>query len=68
MGWLMPRVGPKGLEFARARLEMKAAESVLHLRRTAPRRMKRMIPAHVWRLVAPYGLSPEPGERDGGAR
>ena len=24
-----------------------------------------MIPDHVWRLVAPYGLSPKPGERDG---
>jgi coenzyme F420 hydrogenase subunit beta len=64
MGWLMPKLGPKGLEFARPRQEMKAAETVLHLRRAAPRRMKRMIPDHVWRLVAPYGLTPEPGERD----
>ncbi len=62
MGWLMPRVGPKGLEIARARLEMKAAESVIHLRREEPRRMKRMIPAHIWRLVAPYGLVPRDGE------
>lgn len=60
--FLQPLIGPKGLEFARARLEMKAAETVLHLRRAHPRRMKRMIPAHVWRLVAPYGLAPEPGE------
>ena len=57
MGWLMPRIGPKGLEFARARLEMKAAETVLHLRRARPARMKAMVPDHVWRLVAPYGLS-----------
>ena len=64
MGWLMPRVGPRGLEFARARVEMKAVETVLHLRRTAPARMKHMVPTHVWRLVKPYGLSPEPGERD----
>jgi coenzyme F420 hydrogenase subunit beta len=41
---------------------MKAIETVLHLRRAHPRRMKSMIPAHVWRLVAPYGLAPEPGE------
>lgn len=68
MAKLMPVLGPKGMEFARARLEMKAAESVLHLRRHAPRRMKHMIPAHVWRLVAPYGLSPEPGERAGEQR
>jgi coenzyme F420 hydrogenase subunit beta len=62
VGWLMPRVGPRGLEFARARVEMKAAETILHLRRAEKRRMKSMIPAHVWRLMAPYGLKPEPGE------
>jgi len=63
VAWLMPRIGPRGLEFARARLEMKAVETVLHLRRHAPRRMKHMVPEHVWRLVAPYGLAPEAGER-----
>jgi len=62
MGWLMPRLGPKGLEFARTRVEMKAIETVLHLRAQHPRRMKRMIPAHIWALVAPYGLTPRPGE------
>jgi coenzyme F420 hydrogenase subunit beta len=64
MAALQPIVGPKGLEFARARLEMKAAETVLHLRRAAPRRMRRMIPDHVWALVAPYAIAPAPGERD----
>lgn len=63
VSWLQPRIGPRGLEFARARLEMKAAETVLHLRRHAPRRMKYMIPAHVWDLVRPYGLAPGPDER-----
>lgn len=63
VGWLMPRIGPRGLEFARARVEMKAIETVLHLRRHVPRRMRSMIPAHVWALVAPYGLTPQPGER-----
>ncbi|MFP4518764.1 MAG: Coenzyme F420 hydrogenase/dehydrogenase, beta subunit C-terminal domain [Oceanicaulis sp.] len=62
VAWLMPKIGPRGLEFARARVEMKAAETVLHLRRQEPARMKTMIPAHVWKLVAPYGLEPEPGE------
>ena len=62
VAWLMPRIGPRGLEFARARVEMKAAETVLHLRRARPRRMRAMIPDHVWSLVAPYGLDPEPGE------
>jgi len=67
MGILMPRVGPRGLEIARARLEMKAAETVIHLRREQPRLMKRMIPPHVWTLVEPYGLSPQPGETADGA-
>ncbi len=57
MGWLMPKVGPRGLEFAKARLEMKAAETVLHLEREAPAKRKNMIPDHVWNLVAPYGLN-----------
>ena len=61
--WLQPRIGPRGLEFARARIEMKAAESILHLRRAHPRRMKWMIPAHVWRQAKPYGLTPEDSER-----
>ena len=65
MGWLMPRVGPRGLEFARTRVEMKAAETVIHLRREAPERVKSMVPAHVWRLVEPYGLKPQPGETRG---
>jgi coenzyme F420 hydrogenase subunit beta len=65
VGWLMPRVGPRGLEFARARVEMKAVETIVHLRREAPRRMKAMVPAHVWSLVAPYGLAPAPGEQPG---
>ena len=62
VAFLQPRIGPRGLEFARARVEMKAVETVLHLRRAHPARMKNMVPAHVWRLVAPYGLTPEPGE------
>lgn len=63
MGFLMPRIGPKGLEFARARLEMKAAETVLHLRREEPAKMKNMVPGHVWDITAPYGLTPDPSEK-----
>jgi coenzyme F420 hydrogenase subunit beta len=62
VGWLMPRLGPKGLEFARTRVEMKAVETIVHLRREEPRRMKSMIPRHIWKLVAPYGLAPKDGE------
>jgi coenzyme F420 hydrogenase subunit beta len=58
VGWLMPKFGPRGLEFARSRVEMKAIETVLHLRREQPQRIKSMVPSHVWRLVKPYGLEP----------
>ena len=57
VGWLMPRIGPRGLEFARARVEMKAVETIIHLRRTHPRRLRTMVPEHVWALVKPYGLT-----------
>ncbi len=62
MGWLMPRVGPRGLEFARARVEMKAVETILHLRMQRPGRMKNMIPGHVWKLVERYGVKAREGE------
>jgi coenzyme F420 hydrogenase subunit beta len=62
VAWLQPRIGPRGMEFARARLEMKAVETILHLRRAAPGRMRHMVPAHVWRLAGACGLRPEGGE------
>ncbi len=65
VGWLMPKLGPRGLEFARARVEMKAVESIVHLRREEPRRVKHMLPAHVWQLARPYGLAPRDGEGRG---
>ncbi|MDX2307883.1 MAG: Coenzyme F420 hydrogenase/dehydrogenase, beta subunit C-terminal domain [Hyphomicrobium sp.] len=61
VGRLMRWLGPKGLEFARARVEMKAIETVLHLRRQEPARMKHMVPAHVWKLAARYGVTKEEG-------
>lgn len=56
VSFLMPRIGPRGVEFARARVEMKAAETLLHLAREAPRRLKSMVPTHVWALMAPYDV------------
>jgi coenzyme F420 hydrogenase subunit beta len=58
VSFLQPRFGPRGLEFARARVEMKAVETILHLRRTHPARIKNMVPGHVWRLVERYALVP----------
>lgn len=63
VGWLMPKVGPRGLEFARARVEMKAAETIVHLRREQPRRVRTMVPKHVWELMKPYGLERNDDER-----
>ncbi|MFN3892319.1 MAG: Coenzyme F420 hydrogenase/dehydrogenase, beta subunit C-terminal domain [Beijerinckiaceae bacterium] len=63
VGWLMPRIGPRGLEFARARVEMKAIETILHLRRAAPRKIRNMVPEHIWTLVSPYGLNATERER-----
>jgi coenzyme F420 hydrogenase subunit beta len=63
VGWLMPRIGPRGLEFARARIEMKALESIVHLRQAAPRRMRSLLPDHVWRLARRYDIEAQPGER-----
>jgi coenzyme F420 hydrogenase subunit beta len=58
IGWMMRRFGPKGLEFARTRVEMKLVEAVLTLRRTRPRRLARMVPRNAWGLLAPYGMVP----------
>lgn len=63
VGWLMPRIGPRGLEFARARVEMKAIETVIHLRREQPARLRTMAPPHIWPLVEPYGLHPQDHEQ-----
>lgn len=63
IGWLQRRFGPKGLEFARTRVEMKMAEGILNLRAERPQRMRRMIPDFAWAIAAPYGLAPRPGER-----
>jgi len=63
IGWAQRMFGPKGLEFARTRVEMKMAEGILNLRNERPRRMKRMVPDIAWRLVARYGITPRDGER-----
>ncbi len=62
VAFLQPRIGPRGLEFARARVEMKAIETILHLRRSHPAKIKNMVPAHVWRVAAKYGLIPDSSE------
>lgn len=62
VSFLQPRIGPRGLEFARARVEMKAIETILHLRRAHAPRVKNMVPDHVWLVAEKYGLSRKSGE------
>ncbi len=60
--WMMSRFGPKGLEFARTRVEMKHTEGILNLRHERPHRLRGMVPDFAWRLAAPYGLFAAPHE------
>jgi coenzyme F420 hydrogenase subunit beta len=64
VAWLMPRLGPRGVEFARARVEMKALGTLVHLQREAPARMKSMVPGHVRELARPYGVTGSDAGRD----
>ncbi|MEN9508733.1 MAG: hypothetical protein RLZZ621_1296, partial [Gemmatimonadota bacterium] len=62
VNWMMSRFGPKGLEFARTRVEMKHTEGILNLRHERPTRLRRMVPDFAWALAAPYGLVPTTSE------
>ena len=62
IGWAMRRFGPRGLEFARTRVDMKSLEGIVNLRRHRPHRMRRMIPWFAWRAAAAYGVAPAEGE------
>jgi coenzyme F420 hydrogenase subunit beta len=56
--------GPRGLEFARARIEMRILEGIDALRRERPRRVRNLVPRFAWAIAAPYGLSPRANEND----
>ncbi len=62
IGWAQSTFGPKGLEFARTRIEMKAAEGIINLRAERPRRVRRLVPDFAWAVVARYGLTPQAAE------
>ncbi len=63
VSWLQRRLGPRGLEFARARIEMKALETIYTLRAHRPRHMRRLVPTSTWMLAAAYGVEARCGER-----
>jgi len=58
IGRMMTAFGPRGLEFARTRVEMKVLEGIVTLRRHRPHRLRRMVPAFAWTLAHAYGLIP----------
>lgn len=63
VGWAMRRFGPKGLEFARARVEMKSIEGIETLRRSRPHRVARAVPPAAWAAAERYGVVPTDAER-----
>lgn len=46
---------------------MKALETLVHLRRDMPARVRSMVPDHVFRLARAYGLVRAPHERPAAA-
>jgi coenzyme F420 hydrogenase subunit beta len=51
--------GPRGLEFARAIIEMKLFRNLEHVRGRFGRFERRIVPAHVYRALAPYAADYE---------
>lgn len=54
IAWLQRNRGPRGLEFARAIIEMKLFRNLHHVRTQFARFEPRIVPEHVWRTLAPY--------------
>ncbi len=54
IAWLQRNRGPRGLEFARAIIEMKLFRNLQHVRQRFGRFEQRIVPAHVYRALAPY--------------
>ncbi|TCT18735.1 Coenzyme F420 hydrogenase/dehydrogenase, beta subunit C-terminal domain [Thiobaca trueperi] len=54
IAWLQRSKGPKGLEFARAIIEMKLLRNLNYVRSKFERSESRVVPAHVYQTLAPY--------------
>jgi coenzyme F420 hydrogenase subunit beta len=54
VAWLQRNRGPRGLEFARAIIEMKLFRNLHHVRSQFGRFEQRIVPGHVYRTLAPY--------------
>jgi coenzyme F420 hydrogenase subunit beta len=54
IAWLQRNRGPRGLEFARAIIEMKMLRNLHHVRSRFRRFEPRIVPEYVYRTLAPY--------------
>jgi len=54
IAWLQRNRGPRGLEFARAIIEMKLLRNLHHVRSHFARFEPRIVPEYVYRTLAPY--------------
>lgn len=54
IAWLQRNRGPRGLEFARAIIEMKLLRNLQHVRELFPRYEKRILPESAYRALEPY--------------
>ncbi|TVQ86990.1 MAG: coenzyme F420 hydrogenase [Chromatiaceae bacterium] len=55
IAWLQRHRGPRGLEFARAIIEMKSFRNLDYVRQHFARFEPRIVPGHVYRTLAAYG-------------
>ena len=56
VGWLVQRVGPKGLEYGRVSIDSHITRNALWLRRNHPAMAERHIPAFARRIISRYRL------------
>lgn len=61
ISFMMRRFGPKGLEFARTRVEMKLTEGLYTVRRKAPHREALYVPRYAYKAIQQYTLPGEDG-------
>jgi len=59
IAWLQRNRGPRGLEFARAIIEMKLFRNLQYVRQQFGRFERRIVPDHVHRSLAPYAADYE---------
>jgi coenzyme F420-reducing hydrogenase beta subunit len=61
ISFMMRRFGPKGLEFARTRVEMKLTEGLYTVRLKAPHRESLYVPRYAYKPIQDYTLPGESG-------